>query len=590
MSEHSMGFIRNNDKRNLILFLGLFLLFAFTATSIASFFVSRVAIRDSILSRELPLTSDNIYSEIQKDLLLPLYVSSTMANDTFLRDWVINGEQDKKLIKRYLSEIKSKYKTVSAFFISEKSRTYYYHSGVLKTVKEDEPRDEWYFRVRHMENPYEINVDPDMANKDAITIFINNKVFDFDHQYIGATGVGLTVTTLKKKIQDYQTTYQRNIFFIDHQGRIILQNQNSQTGSSEGKYIKNINGLSTVADQVLNNVSTSLEYRVDNRTVFLSSRYIPELNWYLMVEQGMDSALQPMRNVLYFNMIICLLVTAIVLIIIAYTVFRYQKNLETRNLELENKNKQIEEQRQQLEIQTGNQAEFNKRLEHLNQEKDEFLGIAAHDLRSPLSGIVGAAELITVEEGTQSKTQTFAEYIVKTSTNMLDLITNLLDVSAIEMERKVGRVKVNYTEVVSNSIKTFTVHARTKQISVLTELSDEPIFLKSRPEGLSTIVNNLISNAIKYSPLKSSIEVELRQEKGLVTFIVKDDGPGLSMGDKKILFTRFARLSPQPTGGESSSGLGLYIVKKMTERLGGEVRCESEYGVGTSFIVEFPIS
>jgi len=585
-----MGFIRNNDKRNLVLFLGLFLLFAFIATSIASFFVSRGAIRDSILSRELPLTSDNIYSEIQKDLLLPLYISSTMANDTFLRDWVIAGEQDEKQIKKYLSEIKSKYDTVSAFYISEKSRTYYYHGGILKTVKEEEPRDKWYFRVRHMEKPYEINVDPDLANRDTITIFINYKVFDFDHKYIGATGIGLTVNTLKQKIQDYQTRYQRNIFFIDGQGRIVLQNQDSQTRCSERDNIKNIEGLSSVADQILGSKSTSLEYQVNNRTVFLNSRYIPEINWYLMVEQGMDGALQPMRMVLYLNIVICLLVTVIVLIIVAYTIFRYQKNLETRNLELENKARQIEEQRQQLEFQTVNLAELNRRQEHLNQEKDEFLGIAAHDLRSPLSGIVGAAELISAEEGIQTKTQTFVEYIIKTSTNMLDLISNLLDVSAIEMEEEVGRLKVNYTEVISNTIKTFTIHAKTKQITIQTLIPEEPVYLMSQPERLSNIINNLISNAIKYSPLKSSIEVELRQEQGLITFIVKDHGPGLSMEDKKILFSRFARLSPQPTGGESSSGLGLYIVKKMTERLGGKVRCESEYGVGTSFIVDFPVS
>ena len=121
---------------------------------------------------ELPLTSDNVYSEIQRDLLPSIFIASLMANDTFLRSWVIGGEKDPASITRYLKEISEKYNTMTSFFVSEKSRIYYQAKGILKKVSPDSPRDVWFFRVRKMDPIYEINVDPDMANHDTMTIFL----------------------------------------------------------------------------------------------------------------------------------------------------------------------------------------------------------------------------------------------------------------------------------------------------------------------------------------------------------------------------------------------------------------------------------
>jgi hypothetical protein len=102
------------------------------------------------------------------------------------------------------------------------SLTYYHAKGVLKQVKATEPRDTWYFRVRDMKDPYEINVDPDLANKDNLTFFINYKVYDYNDNFIGATGVGLTVDAVIKLIDRYQQRYQRSVYFVDTFGRLVL--------------------------------------------------------------------------------------------------------------------------------------------------------------------------------------------------------------------------------------------------------------------------------------------------------------------------------------------------------------------------------
>ena len=155
-------------KRHLVIVISLLLIVGFVLTSLASYFISINSLHDQVANNELPLTSDNIYSEIQRDLLRPVFISSLMASDTFLRDWVLRGEKDISEVTRYLKEIKERYNAFTAFFVSDKTRNYYHTDKLLKQVSPDEKRDIWYFRVQNMREPYEINVDIDMANNDAL--------------------------------------------------------------------------------------------------------------------------------------------------------------------------------------------------------------------------------------------------------------------------------------------------------------------------------------------------------------------------------------------------------------------------------------
>src|SRR3569832_223295 len=187
-------------RQRLLLWLSILLAAGFFATTLSSYYVSKQAILTAIVAQELPLTSSNIYSEIQKDLVRPVLISSTMAHATFQRDWVVGGERDVGAMARYLQEIKTRYGAFSSFFVSERSTNYYTGEGILKQVSPKASRDVWYYRVRAMSEPYEINVDPDLANRDALTIFVNYRVFDFDGRFLGATGVGLTVDAVRHLI------------------------------------------------------------------------------------------------------------------------------------------------------------------------------------------------------------------------------------------------------------------------------------------------------------------------------------------------------------------------------------------------------
>src|SRR5690606_11850154 len=220
-------------KYRLLCWLGLLLVFGFFATSLASYLVSRDLVRHTLVDQSLPLTGDTIYSEIQKDVLRPTFISSLMANDTFVRDWILSGEQDVSQISRYLNEVKQKYGTITSFLVSNKTHNYYYADGLLKQVREGEQRDIWYFRVRDMDEDYEMNVDPDMANRDTITIFINYPIYDYEGNFIGATGVGLTLDTLSRIIGRVQERFGRTIYFVDDRGQILVsgQGRHARSGS-----------------------------------------------------------------------------------------------------------------------------------------------------------------------------------------------------------------------------------------------------------------------------------------------------------------------------------------------------------------------
>ncbi|MNQ56342.1 Response regulator PleD [compost metagenome] len=251
-----------------------------------------------------------------------------MARDTFVRDWVMSGEQDVAQMTRYLREVQEHYGAVTSFFVSDKTHTYYQAKGVLKRVAPQEPRDSWYFRVRDMQEPYEINVDIDMANQDRLTVFINYQVFDYDKRFIGATGVGLTVDAVVKLIDDYQVRYDRSVYFVDTDGRIVLTGATGgPMGARVGQSLSEVAGLEDLQAKLPQPQSGDFEYQEHGRGHFLNVRFIPELDWYLFVDKHETGALAGIRQSLYLNLLICLVVTAIVLTLVNIALRRYQARI-----------------------------------------------------------------------------------------------------------------------------------------------------------------------------------------------------------------------------------------------------------------------
>jgi len=236
-------------------------------------------------------------------------------------------------------------------------------------------------------------------------------------------------------------------------------------------------------------------------------------------------------------------------------------------------------------------SDNEKELFELNQLKNKFLGIAAHDLRNPLVSIRGFSEMLVGGDiGSLNDDQKEVLGIIRTvSQQMLDLINNLLDVAVIEsgklsLQLAHGCLRTLLEERINLIKKT----GEKKQTTIKTVISDIPetVFDSGR---IGQVIDNLLSNAIKYSPAGSIVDVnlDLRDDEAVIS--VKDNGPGLSDEDQAKLFGTFQKLSSVPTGGEKSTGLGLSIVKKIVEAHNGRVEVVSRPGYGSTFSFIIPL-
>lgn len=233
--------------------------------------------------------------------------------------------------------------------------------------------------------------------------------------------------------------------------------------------------------------------------------------------------------------------------------------------------------------------ERTRELKELNNEKNEILGVAAHDLKNPLSNIKMIAKMIVEDESmSRDEINEFSNDILSTSESMFDLIKNLLDANAIEQ----GKINIEFdnfmlSDVAENRVKFFNELAKAKNIKIITDFTDSSMVCADRSASIQ-VMDNLISNAIKYSPFDTEVSIKILNKDEFIEFSVADQGPGISEEEQKKLFKKFARLSTKPTGGEHSTGLGLSIVKKLVELMKGYIFCESKIGMGAKFIAMLP--
>jgi signal transduction histidine kinase len=242
----------------------------------------------------------------------------------------------------------------------------------------------------------------------------------------------------------------------------------------------------------------------------------------------------------------------------------------------------------QLEAQAADLGRMNGELLTLNEQKNQFLGIVAHDLRNPLNGIVLAAQLLDGEEDLSQISHT-ARLIEKEGLEMSSLIGRLLDIAAIES----GRIKAepdlfDLGEVARHIANRHAARAETKGITLAVALPPDPVLAFADLKFTREVLDNLVSNAVKFSAQGTAVKVRVEGGEGLSRISVQDQGPGLTEEDRQRLFGRFVRLSAQPTGGEKSTGLGLSIVKHMVDAMGGRIQVDSRPGQGATFTVELP--
>lgn len=245
---------------------------------------------------------------------------------------------------------------------------------------------------------------------------------------------------------------------------------------------------------------------------------------------------------------------------------------------------------QHITTATSEIQQQNEQLRSLNEEKNTFLSIASHDLKNPIANIISCADLIRdTSSGLPEKTTRLAKVIHLSARQMLDLVTNLLDFHRIETQPGLPSLETfDLSCTLQRVIENQRSQASAKDQTLHAIGFEEPLLISSVEQYWKQITENLVSNAIKFTPAGGTISVTLHKTSGHTTLTVKDSGPGLTQQDHHHLFKKFAKLSARPTAGENSSGLGLAIVKLLCKILGASIHCESQPGQGASFIVTHP--
>ncbi|MBE2190461.1 MAG: hybrid sensor histidine kinase/response regulator [Candidatus Kapabacteria bacterium] len=240
--------------------------------------------------------------------------------------------------------------------------------------------------------------------------------------------------------------------------------------------------------------------------------------------------------------------------------------------------------------------EQNQKLNFLNQEKDGLLQITIHDLKNPLQTVLGYSDLIIrkLSKSDEYDLLKFLNPLRQSTLQAINIIQDLLEVNRLEEGNYILDIsKIDFRNVLMRAVDSFTQKASEKQISIIYNETDEECFVEADGVKLERVFDNLISNALKFSPSYTKITINCKiiqaTNRPAVIAEIIDEGPGFKDEDIPMMFKKFAKLSAKPTGEESTTGLGLSIVKKLTEAMSGKISFETIQGKGTKFTVEFDL-
>lgn len=265
--------------------------------------------------------------------------------------------------------------------------------------------------------------------------------------------------------------------------------------------------------------------------------------------------------------------------------------LVKQNVSMTLLNQQINNLQRQLIKEKKMLQKANKDLANLNEEKNRVMGIAAHDLRSPMGASYAFADLImeSFDELTADDIKSYLKIIADNSSDALNLLNELLDISAIES----GKIELsieqnNFSDLLKTIIETYQLFALKKEIEIRLHLENiEIVFFFDRIR-IKQVIENLISNAVKYAPPHSIIDVKTTIENGYVRTVIADQGQGIHPDEIESLFQPFRTTRNKTTGNEKSTGLGLSIVNKILTLHKGKIEVESTVGKGSAFIFYIP--
>ncbi|MTI39827.1 ATP-binding protein [Fulvivirga lutimaris] len=324
--------------------------------------------------------------------------------------------------------------------------------------------------------------------------------------------------------------------------------------------------------ELIKSISSDSNVNADELIILLNKE--KEIQNKLLLERALE--LQE-NNIIQYVLIVSIIGALLGLIIF----YRLYKGKEAAVSNLQSHKEKVELQQNKIE-------QANAELLTLNEEKNNLIRVLAHDLRSPINQVAGLAEILLMDKAKLSKEQIeIIQQVINSSNRLREMISKILDVDAIESrELNVKLNPIHLNKIFAELHGEYDTIAENKHIKLNFKI-DEELSIMGDEVFVNQILDNLISNAIKFSNANSTVVLKAIDVGDKVEIQVADKGPGFTPEDQKKMFKKYQRLSAQPTGGEQSTGLGLSIVKMFTELMGGTISFDSKVGMGTTFKLQF---
>jgi len=234
-----------------------------------------------------------------------------------------------------------------------------------------------------------------------------------------------------------------------------------------------------------------------------------------------------------------------------------------------------------------------KELKRLNKMKDDLLAITSHDLRAPLNGILGFTDLLLCEDSFTDTQREYLTHVKDSGDFLLTLINDILDLGRLQSEdTDLEKTNLSLDKIIASSTNTIHHMASPKKIELLLASKiEEPVYILGNEASLIRIFNNILSNAIKFTPIEGEIRLELVlvNNNSQVSISIIDNGIGIAEDKLPKLFSKYSNLSRNGTEGEKGTGLGMSITKELVERHNGSIHVTSEVNKGTCFQLIFPL-
>lgn len=281
------------------------------------------------------LTSESIYYQLTTAFAKPIHVSLTMANDSLLREYIDNENQElnnqnyTKTIANYLDQYQKKYNYDSVFLISTESQCYYNFNGIDRLMTKDNLENVWYYEFLESKEDYSLNVDNDEAAHDDMTVFVNCKILDDQNKVTAVVGVGVKLESLQTLFAEYEKQFGVNVYLVDNNGKVQISTKNLNED-----YFK-IKDLEDKKEEILSYNKDKYQFWTKNYNTkhndnFMVSRYIDDLSWYLVIDQDNGSVIQSFRNQLYGTILIIIVIIIGILIIVTKVIKEFNKQVLQR--------------------------------------------------------------------------------------------------------------------------------------------------------------------------------------------------------------------------------------------------------------------